>query len=278
MNNSVLASIAYPNFDPVIFRFGPLAVRWYGVAYLLGFLLAYLLLRKMVRRGRLQVTLEELTDLLGWLVAGVIVGGRAGWWLVYHRGPLETWYEPVAVWHGGMSFHGALTGVVLVLAAWSRLRQVPFLHLADSLSLVAPVGLFLGRIANFINAELVGRPTELPWGVLFPGEQVARHPSQRYEAILEGPILLMALWICRRLRLREGSLAALFLIGYGCIRFMVEFVRQPDEQVGFIAFSWLTMGQALSLFLPIIGLLLLWLLHRRPGLSPDPDDLRKGIP
>ncbi len=252
---SNLAAIFHPQIDPVIFRLGPLAVRWYGLAYPLGFVLAYLGLRRLIRRGELRLTHESLADLVGWLIAGVVVGGRAGWWIFYRRsGGVEPWYEPFAVWHGGMSFHGGLAGVAVVLIVWAWAKKAPLWNIADAAALVTPVGLFFGRVANFINAELVGRPTDLPWGVIFPGDTVARHPSQLYEALLEGLLLLLILRAVHTWRRpAEGRLAALFLIGYGAVRFAVEFTRVPDEQVGFVAFGWLTMGQLLSLFLLLVG-------------------------
>jgi phosphatidylglycerol---prolipoprotein diacylglyceryl transferase len=253
--------IRFPNIDPVALRLGPLSVKWYGLAYLIAFGLSYLLLRWLSQRGRLRVTLSALGDLIPWLMVGVIAGGRAGWWLFYHgAGSAEPWYEPFAIWHGGMSFHGGLIGVTVSLILWTWRQGAPFWNVADCLALVTPLGLLLGRIANFINAELVGRPTHVPWGVIFPGESVARHPSQLYEAILEGPLLLMLLWIFdRRPRLGDGQLAAMLLILYGLFRFLTEFTREPDGQVGFIAFGWLTMGQALSAAMFLVGVLLTWL-------------------
>lgn len=197
-----------------------------------------------------------------------MVGGRLGWWLFYHRreGAAEPWYEPIAIWHGGMSFHGGLVGVIIALALWSRARRAPLWNLVDAAALATPIGLFFGRIANFISAELVGRPTGVPWGMIFPGDTVPRHPSQLYEAMLEGPLLLFLLWAVRnRLRPSEGRTAALFLGLYGLFRFAVEFTRQPDSQLGFIAFGWLTMGQLLSLLLVGAGIAL-WLI-RRPSLE-----------
>ncbi len=266
---NLIAFIAYPNLDPILFSLGPFSLRWYGLAYLLGFLSAYWVLRRMIGRGILRVPADALGELVSWLAFGVMVGGRAGWWLFYHRteGAAEPWYEPLAVWHGGMSFHGGLIGVVTALLLWSWRRRTPFWNLADCLALVAPIGLFFGRIANFINAELVGRPTDLPWGVIFPGESIARHPSQLYEAALEGPLLLLILWVIWKWRRpRDGRIAALFLVLYGVFRFVIEFTRQPDEQLGFIAFGWLTMGQLLSAAL-FVGGLLLWVLRgvRRCG-------------
>lgn len=186
--------------------------------------------------------------------------------VLYHRyaGQVEPWYEPVAIWRGGMSFHGGLAGVILVIALWSWRHDRFLPNLADSLALVAPIGLFLGRIANFVNAELVGRPTGLAWGVVFPGETFARHPSQLYEAILEGPLLLLVLWLVSRRRGgRDGRIAAMFLTLYGMLRFLVEFTRQPDEQLGFILFDWMTMGQLLSLLLITVGVVWLGLPRMR---------------
>ena len=268
MTNLLLAAIRYPEFDPVIFRLGPLAIRWYGMAYFLAFILCYFALETLSRRRYLGITREKISDLIIYLAASVVVGGRAGWWLIYHRPPQgpEPWYEPVAIWNGGMSFHGGLIGVVLVVWFWSWRNRVSLWHIADNLALVTPIGLLLGRLANFINAELVGRPTELPWGVIFPGDEFARHPSQLYEALLEGPLLLAALWGTRRFaKAYDGRTAGLFVMLYSLFRFGVEFTREPDVQIGFIAFGWLTMGQLLSLILLLCGVAIWTLAHRRPA-------------
>lgn len=265
-----LASIIYPRIDPVALRLGPLSIKWYGIAYLLGFAVAYAVLRKLIRRGAIRITGDNFLDLFSWLVAGVMIGGRGGWWLFYHRhsGAMEPWYEPFAIWHGGMSFHGGLIGVAFALGVWSWLWNAPTWNLADGIALVAPIGLFLGRIANFINAELVGRPTRVTWGVIFPGENFARHPSQLYEALLEGPILMLAVWCFARFSRRcEGQVAAVFLILYGVFRFAVEFTRQPDEQLGYIALHWLTMGQLLSIGLVLFGCVL-WPMARHRLTQP----------
>lgn len=271
---AVLSVLPYPHLDPVAFRLGPLAVRWYGLAYLTAFAAGYAVLLHMSRRGVLRVAPDLVGELVAWLAAGVVLGGRAGWWLFYHRGGgPEPWYEPLALWHGGMSFHGGLLGVCAALALWSWRRRASFWNLADALALVAPLGLFLGRLANFVNAELVGRPTALPWGMVFPGDTVARHPSQLYEALLEGPLLLAVLWVAHRTFRRrpgDGTLAALFLVLYGLFRFAVEFVRQPDEQLGFIALGWLTMGQLLSAALAVVGTALwFWRSTSRHGRPAD---------
>jgi phosphatidylglycerol:prolipoprotein diacylglycerol transferase len=262
----LLATIVYPQFDPVLVRFGPVAIRWYGLAYLLGFLTTYVMLLNFSRRGMLRIARQDVGDLISWLAIAVMVGGRFGWWFFYHRaGGLEPWYEPIAIWHGGMSFHGGLIAVMIALLLWCRQRRAPFWNVADCLARVTPIALFLGRLANFINAELVGRPTSLPWGVIFPGEDFPRHPSQIYEALLEGPLLLVILWfIATKYRPRDGRIAAAFLILYGLARFAVEFTRQPDPQIGFIAFGWLTMGQALSAIIVVLGAILFCVPSRRP--------------
>lgn len=269
-----IASIPFPDIDPVIVRLGPLSVRWYGIAYLLGFLAAYFALRALANRKTLRVPPGAVSDFVSWVALGVVVGGRAGWWLFYHRADMitEPWWEPLAIWHGGMSFHGGLIGVAVATFFWSRRYQATFWNVADALALVAPIGLMFGRLANFINAELVGRPTHVPWGIVFPGDTVARHPSQLYEAVLEGPCLLALLWLTRPWSARrDGRAAALLLVGYAAFRFAVEFTREPDVQVGFIAFGWLTMGQALSVALGIVGVVL------ARGLPKPEGDRRNGM-
>ena len=273
MAQSILSSIYFPRLDPVIFEAGPFAVRWYGLAYVVGFILGYMLLLRLSRKGEFRAKEELVSDLIFWMAVCVFAGGRLGWWLFYHRdrGVSEAWYEPFAVWRGGMSFHGGLIAVAIGLIIWSRVRKVSFLNLADCVALVAPIGLFFGRIANFINAELRGVQTDVPWGVIFPREDTphweyeafARHPSQLYEAFLEGPLLLAIVWLAWKYwRPRDGRTAALFLMSYGVFRFAVEFTRQPDEQIGYLAFGWLTMGQLLSTLLVVAGVL--WFVFCKP--------------
>ncbi len=267
-----LAAIQFPHIDPVAIKIGPLSVRWYGLAYLSGFIAGYFVLGQMIKNRSLQINSKQLGDVATAMAIGVVLGGRLGWWIFYHRdmGRPEPWYEPIAMWHGGMSFHGGLIGVVTALLFWSWQNKAPFWNLADAMALVTPIGLFAGRIANFINAELVGRPTTVPWGVIFPGDTVARHPSQLYEAILEGPVIFLILWLVRRyFRQFDGKTAATFVIAYGMVRFLVEFTREPDKQLGFIGFNWLTMGQLLSLIMTTIGVMLLIML-RRSGLHDAP--------
>jgi phosphatidylglycerol---prolipoprotein diacylglyceryl transferase len=266
---NLMAAVRHPALDPVLFRVGPAAIRWYGLAYVAAFFLGYLALRRMTKTW-LRITSAQLADLVTWCAVGVVAGGRIGWWLFYHRatGAVEPWYEPIALWHGGMSFHGGAIGVGVALILWCWRNHASFWNTADALAVVTPIGLFLGRIANFINAELVGRPTNVPWGVIFPGETIARHPSEIYEAVFEGLVLGGLLWLaCRRLRLRDGQLAALFLMIYASFRFAVEFTRQPDPQLGFIAFGWLTMGQLLSVMLAIFGCIIWWVQGRHTNSS-----------
>jgi phosphatidylglycerol:prolipoprotein diacylglycerol transferase len=250
--------IHYPQIDPVMVHVGRLKIRWYGMAYLSGFVLAYFVLSRLVRKGVLRISKEALSDVVGWLALGVVAGGRTGWWIFYHKldptKPPEPWWEPIAIWHGGMSFHGGLTGVLVVLWIWSKLNRAPLLNIADCLALVTPIGLCLGRIANFINGELVGRVSHVPWAMIFPDYTEPRHPSQVYEAILEGPVLLGAVWAVKAIKnRRDGQIAAAFVVFYAVFRFAVEFTREPDQQLGYIAFGWLTMGQLLSVVIGLMG-------------------------
>jgi phosphatidylglycerol:prolipoprotein diacylglycerol transferase len=263
-----LASIAFPAIDPVLVSIGPFAVHWYGVAYIIAFVSAGLIARSLIRRWGLPLTDDDLIEILLAAVIGVILGGRLGYVLVYGgsqyiRHPLEAF----AVWDGGMSFHGGLAGILV--AAWveSRRKPVSFLTLADLGSVGTPVGIFFGRVANFVNAELWGRPTDLPWGVVFPGAgPLPRHPSQLYEALLEGVLLLVVMLVLARRRRPDGEIFGWFLILYGVFRIAVEFARQPDAQIGFIA-GIVTMGQLLSVPMIVLGV---WLVFRarRSGLSP----------
>lgn len=259
--------IRYPSIDPVAIRLGPLAVRWYGIAYLLGFLSGYAVLRRVSRRGFLPLDATGVGDLLTALVLGVLLGGRLGYVVLYNlpyflAHPLKI----PAVWEGGMSFHGALVGVAVATWLFSRRRKVPFLALGDGLALAAPPGLFFGRLANFINGELYGRPSQVPWAMIFPsGGMLPRHPSQLYEALLEGPLLwAVVLAVAAAKPVHRGTVAASFLLSYGTFRFLVEFTREPDSQLGFLL-GHFTMGQALSVVAFLAGLSVLWAARRREG-------------
>jgi len=247
--------LTYPDIDPIIFRIGPLAVRWYGMMYLLGFVAAWFIIRRLVRQRSLALNAEGLSDLLFYGILGVILGGRLGYVLFYNptfylRHPLSAF----AVWEGGMSFHGGLIGVVVAAVLFCRRRRLPILLTGDILVTAASVGLGLGRIGNFINGELWGRVTDLPWGMVFPGAGPdPRHPSQLYEAVLEGAVLFTVLWILHRRRVTAGVPFFTFFLLYGSFRFFVEFFRQPDAHLGFL-WGGATMGQLLSLPMILAGL------------------------
>ena len=256
--------LTYPQIDPVIFHVGPLAVRWYGLMYLLGFGAAYLLIRHLSRLRELSLSKDGVSDLLFYLVLGVIVGGRLGYILFYNLGQyLSHPLEIFAVWQGGMSFHGGLLGVFAATVIFCRRRKLPILLTGDILVTSATIGLGLGRIGNFINAELWGRVTDLPWGMVFPGGgPLPRHPSQLYEATLEGLLLFLILYLLNRRKVAEGVPFFCFFIGYGLFRFLVEFVRQPDAQLGFLWWG-ATMGQLLSLPMMLFGIAGIFYLNRR---------------
>jgi len=256
-----VTGIPFPSIDPVIVEIGPFALRWYAMAYVVGLLLGWSMVRALVRRAPAGITMKDVDDFLTWATIGVIVGGRVGYVLVYNlphflADPLEL----LAVWRGGMSFHGGLAGVLVALVVFAQARRLNLLALADRVAVVTPVGLLLGRLANFVNGELYGRVTDVPWGMVFPiGGPLPRHPSQLYEAALEGVVLLavmLALWHATRLRDQPGRLTGVFLIGYALARALVETVREPDAQLGAIL-GPLTMGQLLSLPLALGGLYLL---------------------
>lgn len=255
----------YPHIDPVIFQVGPLAIRWYGLMYLLGFVAAYYLIRHLCRLRRLPLDNAGVSDLLFYCVLGVILGGRLGYVLFYDLSYyLEHPLQILAVWQGGMSFHGGLSGVVLFASIFCLRKQLPWLLTADVLVTAATIGLGLGRLGNFINGELWGRVTDAPWGMVFPGAgPLPRHPSQLYEAGLEGVVLFTLLYLFHRRRLSPGVPFFSFCLLYGLFRFGVEFVREPDAHIGFL-WGAATMGQLLSLPMVLIGLIGLgWILLAR---------------
>jgi phosphatidylglycerol:prolipoprotein diacylglycerol transferase len=246
--------IPYPSIDPVIVRIGPLAVRWYGMMYLLGFFGAYLVIGRLSRRRSLPLSGDTLADLVFFAVLGVILGGRLGYVLFYNL-PfyLQNPSQVFAIWEGGMSFHGGLLGVVVAAWFFCLRKGLPKLLTGDVLVTSAPIGLGLGRLGNFINAELYGRVTDVPWGMVFPGGGAQpRHPSQLYEAILEGPVLFLILWYLHRRQAPAGVPFFAFFLLYGLFRFSVEFFREPDVHLGFL-WGGATMGQLLSLPMIVLG-------------------------
>lgn len=260
--------LMHPQFDPVAIRIGPLAVHWYGLMYLAAFAMFVWLARRRLRHEPYR-TLgwppRDVEDILFWGVLGVILGGRLGYVLFYK--PLTYLAEPwrvFAVWEGGMSFHGGLLGVLLALAWWARRQQRPWLQVMDFVVPCVPVGLALGRIGNFINGELWGRPAppDLPWAMVFPAAgPLPRHPSQLYQFALEGLLLFVLLWAFARRPRRVGEVSAAFLTGYGVMRFVAEYFREPDAHLGLLSLD-LSMGQWLSLPMVVVGVAL-WLWARR---------------
>ncbi len=248
--------MTFPQIDPIIFQIGPLAVRWYGLMYLLGFGAAYLLIGHLSRLRNLALNKDGISDLLFYGVLGVVLGGRLGYVLFYNPAQyLSRPLEVFAVWQGGMSFHGGLLGVVAASVIFCWRRKLPILLAGDVVVTSATIGLGLGRIGNFINGELWGRVTDQPWGIVFPGGgSLPRHPSQLYEATLEGLVLFIILYLLHRLKVAEGVPFFSFFVGYGLFRFLVEFVRQPDAHLGFL-WGGATMGQLLSLPMILFGLL-----------------------
>lgn len=252
----------YPNIDPIIFRLGPLAVRWYGLMYIIGFLTVHLLVGYQARKYKLSKLAERYEDLNFVLIISLILGARIGYILFYNLSyylghPLEI----IAVWQGGLSFHGAFLGMMLGGWLFCRKHGLNFLATTDVYVVPIPIGLGLGRIGNFINGELFGRVSDVPWAMLFPGGgPVPRHPSQLYECFLEGILLFTVMWILRIFHYRRGwpagTLVAVFMIGYGSLRILVEQFREPDIQVGFL-FNLLTMGQLLSGLMVAVGLFIL---------------------
>lgn len=243
--------LPYPQIDPDILRFGPLHIRWYGLMYVLGFAAAFILVQKQPRSREIGLYGEAAQDLIVFLALGLIVGARLGYVLFYQYAEyafyLQHPWEIFAVWHGGMSFHGGLVGSLLAGAWFCRRRNLPFRAVADSVIVTAPIGLGLGRLGNFINGELFGRITDVPWAMVFPdGGPYPRHPSQLYEAFFEGPVLFAVLWMLRRRHLPDGLTTAWFLGLYGAFRFVLEFFREPDPQIGLVA-GIFSMGQLLCL-------------------------------
>jgi phosphatidylglycerol:prolipoprotein diacylglycerol transferase len=255
--STLFTAIAFPEIDPVIFQIGPFAIRWYALAYVAGLIIGWRLMMRFARSESSNISAKQVDDFLIWATLGVILGGRLGYVLFYKPDYyFSNLTEIFVIWQGGMSFHGGFLGVVLATILYCRFQKIVILEFGDLLATVVPVGLFFGRIANFINGELYGRTTDVPWGVIFPaGGELPRHPSQLYEALLEGAVLFAILLFFRKTRYAEkpGFIMGLFFAGYAVARSIVEFFRQPDAYLGFL-FGGLTMGQLLSLPMLIIGL------------------------
>jgi len=258
-----LFPLTFPAIDPVLVEFGPFAIRWYGLAYFVGILAGWRYAVHLARFYGGRPNSSDVESLVLWATFGVLLGGRLGYVLFYEQGSyLQDPLSILAVWHGGMSFHGGLLGVTAGIVVYAWRSGIPLLRLADVVAPVVPIGLFFGRIANFINGELWGRVTDVPWAMVFPGAgDLPRHPSQLYEAFLEGLVLFAILAVLAHrpsLRRRPGIITGVFLLGYGLSRITVELFRMPDPQLGFL-YGGLTMGQILSLPMVLLGILLvLW--------------------
>ena len=250
--------IPYPNIDPVIIKIWKFEIRWYGIMYLLGFIAAFFVIGHLAKKKEINLTGDDLWDYIFYLMLGVIVGGRLGYCLFYWPGgPGEFFSNPLllfAVWQGGMSFHGGFIGVILAGVYCSWRKNIPFYDVADLTAAAAPIGIGLGRIGNFINGELWGRGTDVSWCMVFPGDSefLCRHPSQLYEALLEGLLLFLILFTMNVKRVRRGIAMWSFIFFYGLFRFFVEFYREPDPHLGLI-FGSLSMGQLLTIPMMLIG-------------------------
>lgn len=263
------AALAFPALDPIALRVGPVAVHWYGLAYLACFVISALVARTLSRRWGLGISDDDLLTILLAAVLGVVIGGRLGYVLFYGGDYyLENLAEVIAIWDGGMSFHGGLAGILIAGVVVARTLRMPFLTLWDLGAVGAPSGFLLGRLANFANGELWGRVTDVSWGMVFPGAgPLPRHPSQLYESALEGAVLLTVMVLLSRKTppRPRGELVGWVLALYGCFRIFVEFFREPDAQLGFIAGDWMTMGMLLSVPMVVAGIgLVAW--ARRAGL------------
>ncbi len=263
-------ALAFPNFDPIAIHLGPLGIRWYALAYITGLVGGWKYMRWLVSKPPFAMTGEQVDDFLVWATLGVVLGGRTGYVLFYK--PLFYLHNPeqiLALWRGGMSFHGGALGVIVAIVLFTRRHKLSLLAVGDTVCTVVPIGLFFGRLANFVNGELFGRPAplDLPWAMIFPnGGPIPRHPSQLYEAGLEGIVLFTVmhlLWRNESLRLRSGFLSGAFLAGYGIARITGEFFRQPYIQLGYL-WGGTTMGQLLSIPLVLVGAIFM-LRARRPS-------------
>lgn len=269
-----MTGLTFPEIDPVAIAIGPIAIRWYALAYIAGLLIGWRYVVGLTRRHALGLDERSIDDLLVWVAFGVILGGRFGYVLFYRPDYYaQHLLEIPMVWKGGMSFHGGLLGVAVSLALFARTKGVNPLTVGDLVAAAAPIGLFFGRIANFINGELWGRPTDVPWGMIFPmAGPEPRHPSQIYEALLEGLLLFVVLWFIARRRetwARPGLLAGYFLMGYAITRSIAELFRMPDAFLGFLA-AGLTMGQLLSLPMFLIGVYLMLRARGRTDAATGP--------
>lgn len=250
--------LVHPDIDPVALAIGPLKIHWYGLMYLVGFAAFWLLGQWRAKKPWSPLNAEQVGDYLFYGAMGAVLGGRLGYILFYDlSGFIQDPLELFRVWEGGMSFHGGMLGVFVATWIYARKLGIHFFTLSDFIAPLVPIGLGAGRLGNFINGELWGRPTDSPFGMVFPlVDKLPRHPSQLYEALLEGLVLFAVLWVFSRSPRRMGAVSGLFLIGYGLARVAVEFFREPDAHIRFIAFDWVTMGMILSLPMILAGVII----------------------
>lgn len=255
----------YPNLNPIALKIGPIKIYWYGIMYIVGLMLAWILATYRAKKPNSGWTKTEIGDLIFYGAIGLVIGGRIGYMLFYDFHNFIV--NPIILfktWDGGMSFHGGMLGAIIAMYIFSRVKHKHFLDVTDFAVPLVPLGLAAGRLGNFINGELWGRVTTMPWGMIYPqAGPLPRHPSELYEFFCEGIILFIILWFYSAKPKPRMAVSALFVLCYGCIRFTLEFFRQPDPQLGFIAFGWLTMGQLLSLPMIIVGIILLYFSYKR---------------
>ena len=251
--------MVFPEIDPVAIYFGPISIRWYSLSYIFGILICWYIINKFLLKYKNQLSKKSINEVINFLILGMIIGGRLGYIIFYNfEFYLQFPVEIFKIWNGGMSFHGALVGIIFSIILYCRKNNYSFLDITDLISLVSPIGIFFGRIANFVNGELFGRITDSKIGIIFPnGGNLPRHPSQLYEALFEGLILyliLNSLFFFSKLKYIRGSISGAFLFFYGFFRFFIEYYREPDSQLGFILME-ITMGQILCVIMMFVGLI-----------------------
>ena len=258
--------LQYPEINPIALNIGVLQIHWYGLSYLLGICLVWINISFRARKDKSQWDSESISDIVFYAVVGVLLGGRLGYIFFYNHDQFLS--EPLIIfkiWQGGMSFHGGLLGVLCAIAVYSKKKKTQYFRVTDLIAPSIPIALCCGRLGNFINTELPGRVSSVPWAVVFPGETLGRHPSSLYQAILEGPILFFFLWAFTRKNRPIMATSAFFLMSYGVFRILSELFRAPDTHIGFL-FVGTTMGQLLSLPMILVGLFLMWISYRQKRL------------